>query len=139
TATGGSGGMNVPAEQQGDTTLGSYHSHPYSKSEGSQLGVSFLATDITTFIGGTTGNFMYVAAGSCNFVLDTLDPKARTGCKTVDISKRWNDAFKAGSATFTDNVEAGVKAAIAGCGLCYYKACRPNDKSAVPKVATLVA
>jgi len=79
-----------------------------------------------------------VGAGSCNFMLDTLDATARDGCKKVDIDKRWDDAFKGATGDFPAKVETAVKAAIAGCGLCYYKACRPDEKSAIPKTGNLV-
>ncbi len=139
TASGGSGGMTVPAEKAGDTTLGSFHTHPYSKSEGSHLGVPYSGQDIETLIGGAVGGFMYVAAGSCNFALDTLDTTARDGCKAQDIQKRWNDAFRGATGSLANKSEVATKAAIKDCGLCFYKACRADEKSAIPKVANLVS
>jgi hypothetical protein len=137
TATGGSGGMSVPAAEAGDTTTGTLHSHPYSKSEGSTLGVSYSDVDIKSFIGGAIGSVMYVGAGSCDFVLNTTDTTARDKCKTEDISKRWNDAFAKAGGTFQQKVETAVKAAINNCGICYYHTCRPDDKTPVPKEAKL--
>ncbi len=80
----------------------------------------------------------YIGAGSCNFVLDTLDQTKRDGCKTEDINKRWDDAFAGATGDIQAKVETAIVAAIAGCGLCYYKACRPDKKSDVPKTANLV-
>ena len=138
TGGGGSGSISLPAEETGDTTLGTFHTHPYSKSEGSHLGVPFSGGDITNFVVGDQGTFKYIAAGSCNFALDTLDTTARDGCKTVDINKRWDDASKAASGSLAAKSEAATKAAIKDCGLCFYKACRADDKSAIPKVLNLV-
>ena len=138
TKPGGSGSISLPAEETGDTTLGTFHTHPYSKAEDSERGVTFSGADIANFIGAKQGSFKYIAAGSCNFVLDTLDSAARDGCKSIDIEKRWNDAYKSVNVSIQSDSEVAVKAAIKDCGLCYYKACRANDKSAIPKVATLV-
>jgi len=137
TGSGGGGGMSFPGEQAGDTTTGTLHSHPYSKSEGSTSGVSFSDTDIKTFIGGSTGGNMFVGAGSCDFIMNMVDSAARDKCKTEDISKRWNDAFAKAGGTFQQKVETAVKAAIANCGICYYKTCRADDKSPIPKDAQL--
>jgi hypothetical protein len=137
TGAGGGGSISLPAEQAGDVTLGTFHTHPYSKSEGSTLGVSFSGGDIENFIGGAQGNVKYVHGGSCIFILDTLDSTARDGCKSVDIKKRWDDKFAAAGGNFQLKVDAAVRAAIAGCGLCYYGVCRPDAKSPVPKSAKL--
>lgn len=137
TGSGGAGGMSLPAEQPGDTTLGTFHTHPYSKSEKSHLGVSLSGVDINTFIAGGAGSVMYIGAGSCIFALDTVDSASRDACKKVDVKKRWNDTFAAAAGTFQQKVQAAVMVAIAGCGLCHYKACRPDDKSPIPKTANL--
>jgi hypothetical protein len=137
TGAGGAGGMTIPAGQPGDVTLGTFHTHPYSKAEGSQLGVSFSGTDIESFIAGGMGKVQYVHAGSCVFILDTLDATVRDGCKGVDIKKRWNDKFAAAGGSFQTKVDAAVRAAIKGCGMCYYGTCRPNAKSPIPQTANL--
>jgi len=138
TGPGGGGSIALPAAKTGDTTLGTFHSHPYSKSEGSDLGVPFSGGDIKNFVAGKQGTFKYIAAGSCNFALDTLDSAARDGCKAVDIEKRWNDAYKSVNVSTASDSEVATKAAIKDCGLCFYKACRADEKSAIPKVANLV-
>ena len=138
TGSGGSGGMSMPAAKTGDTTLGSLHTHPYSTSEGSHLGVAFSGTDMTTFIGGTLGSVMYVGAGSCYFVLDTLNYSDRDSCKTVDVKKRWKDSFDKAAGTLQEKVEIAVKDVSVGCGICFYKTCRPDEKSPVPQTANLV-
>ncbi len=137
TASGESGEMEYPAEQPGDVTESTFHTHPYSKSEDSELGVSFSSADINGFVGGTWGKTQFVGAGSCIFALDTLNQTKRDACKTVDIDKRWSDQFAKAGGTFQEKVIAAVKASIAGCGICHYKACRPNEKSAPPKTAQL--
>lgn len=137
TGAGGGGSISLPAEQAGDVTLGTFHTHPYSKAEGSELGVSFSGDDIENFIAGGQGSVKYVGAGTCIYVLDTLDSAARDGCKSVDIKKRWNDRFAAASGNFQLKVDSAVRASIAGCGLCYYGTCSPDAKSAVPKTAKL--
>jgi hypothetical protein len=138
TGSGGGGSMAYPAEQPGDVTESTFHTHPYSKSEDSELGVSFSSDDIKGFIGGTWGKTQFVGAGSCIFALDTLNQTKRDACKTVDTTKRWDDQFAKAGGSFQDKVIAAVKASIAGCGICHYKACRPNEKSAAPKTAQLV-
>lgn len=137
-ATGGGGDISYP-EEAGDVTLGTFHTHPYSKSEGSKLGVSFSGGDIENFISGGQGSVKYVHAGSCIFVLNTLDLSARDGCKSVDVKKRWNDKFSAAGGNFQLKVDAAVRSAIAGCGLCYYGVCRPDAKSPLPKNAKLAS
>lgn len=137
TGAGGSGSISLPEEKAGDTTLGTFHTHPYSKGEGSELGVSFSGGDISNFVAGGQGSAKYIGAGSCYFVLDTLDQTQKDACKKVDLEKRWNDQFAKASGSFQKKVESAVKTTIAGCGLCYYRACRPNAKSAVPKTASL--
>jgi len=137
TGSGAGGEINLPEAAAGETTVGTFHTHPYSKSEGSHLGVSFSGGDITNFVAGDQGGVKYVGAGSCNYVLNTLDQTKRDACKTQDLTKRWNDGFAKASGDFPSKVETAVKATIAGCGLCYYKACRPNATSPVPKAASL--
>jgi hypothetical protein len=137
TGSGGSGSISLPAEQPGDATLGTFHTHPYSTSEGSHIGVPFSGGDIVNFIAGGQGDVKYIGAGSCNYALQTRDTAARDACKTVDINKRYNDAFTAASGSLADRADTAVKAAIADCGLCYYKACRPDATSPIPKAASL--
>ncbi len=137
TGSGSGGHISVPEAGAGETTVGTFHTHPYSKSEGSHLGVSFSGDDIANFVAGGQGGVKYIGAGSCNYVLDTLDQTKRDACKTQDLHKRWNDGFTKASGDFAGKVETAVKATIVGCGLCYYKACRPNATSPVPKAASL--
>jgi hypothetical protein len=137
TGAGGSGSISLPGEEAGDVTTGTFHTHPYSKSEGSTLGVAFSGGDISNFIAGGQGSVKYVGAGSCNFVLNTIDQTKRDACKTKDIEKLWNDAFGKASGSFQDKVATAVKASTAGCGICFYRACRPNDKSDIPQTASL--
>jgi hypothetical protein len=99
--------------------------------------VSFSGGDISNFVAGRQGSVKYIGAGSCYFVLDTLDQTQKDGCKKVDLEKRWDDRFAKASGSFQKKVESAVETTIAGCGLCYYRACRPNAKSAVPKSAAL--
>jgi len=137
TGTGGSGSISLPDEQSGDTTTGTFHTHPYSKSEGSTIGVSFSGGDITNFVAGGQGTVKYVGAGSCIFGLVTRDQSKQDECKKKDINKTWNDTFNNASGSFQEKVDAAVKASIDGCGICYYKACRPDESSAIPKTASL--
>ena len=138
TGAGGGGSISLPAEAAGDVTEGTFHTHPYSKAEGSELGVAFSGGDIQNFVNGGQGSVKYIGAGSCYFALDTQDAALRDACKSEDLKKRWNDAYAKASGSMSAQVEISVKAAIAGCGLCFYKACRPNVKAAVPKQAILV-
>lgn len=138
TGSGGSGSMQFPAEKEGDTSIGTFHTHPYSASEGSHLGVAFSSADVVGIVSGKWGNVEYVGAGSCYFVLDTLNVAEREGCKAEDLVKRWDDAFAKGGASPQAMVENAVTATIHGCGLCFYKACQPNAQSAVPKSAQLI-
>ena len=139
---GGSGSIKVsdyPKAGEGETRTGSYHSHPYSQAEGGFTGVSFSGPDVSVLAQGLLGNKMYVIAGDCIFVLTTCDEAKARKCKSKDIKKRWDDAFKAADGTFQEKVEEGVKAAIKGCGLCYYKTCRGPEDEQIPKTANLVA
>lgn len=138
TGTGGGGSISLPAEQPGDTTSGTFHTHPYSKSEGSTIGVAFSGGDIANFVAGGQGSVKYIGAGSCNFVLNTIDQAKRDNCAKKDMVQLWNDAFAHASGSFQEKVIAAVKTSIAGCGLCFYQACRPNDTSAIPQTAKLV-
>jgi hypothetical protein len=137
TGSGGGGSISLPAVEPGDVTLGTFHTHPYSRAEGSQLGVSFSGGDIENFIAGDQGSVKYVHAGSCVFVLDTLDASARDGCKAVDIKQRWDDQFAKAGGNFQLKVDAAVRAAIKGCGMCYYGTCRPDVKGPIPRTANL--
>src|SRR5205823_11039176 len=110
TGAGGGGSISLPGEQAGDVTTGTFHTHPYSKSEGSTLGVAFSGGDISNFIAGGQGSVKYVGAGSCNFVLNTINQTKRDACKTKDIEKFWNDAFGKASGSFQDKVATAVKA-----------------------------
>jgi hypothetical protein len=136
TGAGGGGSISLPAAQPGDVTLGTFHTHPYSAAEGSELGVGFSGGDITNFIAGNQGSVKYIGAGSCDFVLDTVDFSDRDACQKIDTTKRWNDAFAAATGAFQAKVETAVKATILGCGLCFYKTCLPDDHSPVPKDAS---
>lgn len=137
TGGGGRGSISLPDEKTGDVTQGTFHTHPYSKAEDSELNVSFSGGDISNFVAGGQGSVKYIGAGGCYFVLDTLDQTQRDACKKVDLEKRWDDGFAKASGSFQKQVETAVKATIAGCGLCYYRACRANAKSPVPKSAAL--
>ncbi len=137
TGTGGSGSISLPEEQPGDTTTGTFHTHPYSKSEGSTIGVAFSGGDIANFVAGGQGSVKYIGAGSCNFALNTIDQAKRDECKKKDMAQLWNDAFAAASGSFQEKTIAAVRSSIAGCGLCFYQACRPDDRSAIPQTAKL--
>ncbi|EHK64593.1 DUF4157 domain-containing protein [Achromobacter arsenitoxydans] len=140
TGSGGGGSISLPAEKKGDYTLGTFHTHPYSKSEKSRLGVSFSGADVANFVAGNQGWVKYVGAGSCNYALNIQDYEAVYDCRkrNVDIKTRWNDAFAAATGTFQEKVETAVRASIDGCGICYYRACRPDAASAVPKSMNLI-
>lgn len=140
TGSGGGGSISLPAEQKGDYTLGTFHTHPYSQSEKSKLGVAFSGGDVANFMAGNQGWVKYVGAGSCNYALNIQDYEAVYDCRTrnVDFKTRWNDAFAAATGTFQAKVETAVRASIDGCGICFYRACRPDDASAVPKNMNLI-
>ena len=137
TGSGHGGGISLPAEEAGDVTSGTFHTHPYSRSEGSKIGVSFSGADIENFIAGGQGTVKYVGAGTCIFVLDTRDAAVRDGCKATDIKQRWNDKFAKASGNFQLKVDAAVRAAIKGCGLCYYGTCSADANSPIPRTANL--
>lgn len=137
TGSGGSGSISIPAERRGETTVGTFHTHPYSRSEGSSLGVSFSGGDIENFVAGGQGGVKYVGAGTCTFVLNTLDQAQRDACKPIDLKHRWDRAFGRAGGSFQHKVERAVHRTIRGCGLCYYKACRPDAGKPIPKTAAL--
>lgn len=122
--------------EPGDVNVGEYHTHPYKKHL-PLLGVTFSAGDLRTFMEGENGSVSYLGAGSCYFVLNTVNQAQRAACNKLDIAQRHEDGSDVPGNT-QQREEAGVKAAIRGCGICYYKACRPDAASPVPKTATLV-
>jgi len=138
TGKGEPGSISLPAEKPSDITLGTFHTHPYSKSEGAMQGVGFSGGDISNFIAGGQGRAKYVGAGTCIFAIVTLDKEMQDACKKLDINKRWTDAFSAASGTFQQKVKKSVKSAIAGCGICFYEACKKGAKDEIPKTANLV-
>ena len=138
TGSGGGGSISLPAEKKGDTTEGTFHTHPYSAAEGSTLGVSFSGGDLNNFIAGGQGRVKYIGAGTCIFAVETLSSVDQDACKKNDTIKRWNDAFSGAAGTFQGKVETSVKAAIAGCGMCYYKACQKDAATPIPKTMDLV-
>lgn len=140
TGSGGGGSISLPAEKKGDYTLGTYHTHPYSSSEGSKLGVAFSGADVANFMAGNQGWVKYIGAGSCHYALNIQDYEAVYDCRkrNVDFKTRWNDAFAAATGTFQAKVETAVRASIDGCGVCFYRACRPDAASAVPKNMSLI-
>ena len=101
------------------------------------LGVSFSGADITNFVAGDQGDVKYVGAGTCVFVLNTQDAALRDNCKTHDLNQRWGDRFAGAGGSFQHKVERAVKSTIRGCGLCYYKACKPDSTKPIPKHARL--
>lgn len=146
----GSKSMPVPESLPGDTVKGLFHTHPYSTKEGSHLGVSFSPGDVTRLIKGDVGDVFYVWAGNCAFVLSTADKTKRDACNTqveqhtgsaLDPLKNrfiqsWGTTGRAGG-SFQEKTEAGLKAMIDGCGLCYYSGCQLDPESPVPKALNL--
>jgi len=137
TGEGVGGKITLPDEKKGDTTIGTYHTHPYTKAQGAPLGVAFSGEDIENFVGGSQGGVKYVGAGSCYFVLDTLSLVERDGCKKSKLTQKWKLSYGKAGGTFQEKVEIAVKDTIVGCGMCFYKACRPDAASPVPKIAKL--
>lgn len=137
TGEGVGGTITLPDEKKGDTTIGTYHTHPYTKAQGAPLGVAFSGEDIENFVGGSQGGVKYVGAGSCYFVLDTLSLVEREGCKKSKLTQKWKLSYGKAGGTFQEKVETAVKDTIVGCGMCFYKACRPDAASPVPKIAKL--
>jgi hypothetical protein len=112
---------NFPKPGKGETLVGTFHTHPYSKAEGGHKGVSFSAADITNFLDGSQGTVKYVGAGTHIFIL-TLDDAAKAKkAKPADVKKAWDDAFKNAKGTFQQKVEAAVQAAIKDTGISYKK------------------
>jgi RHS repeat-associated protein len=137
-----------PRLGEGETLLGTYHTHPPAKDY--PEGVGFSDQDIINLaLGGGVryregpwGKVQYVGSGCCIFIL-TIDDAAKLKELTRDkIMKAYNETGKAANGTFPERVEAAVKAVVdlAPGALCYYKACKanPEDKT-VPSTATLVA
>jgi hypothetical protein len=137
TGEGVGGTITLPDEKKGDTTIGTYHTHPYTKAQGAPLGVAFSGEDIENFVGGSQGGVKYIGAGSCYFVLDTLSLVERDGCKKSKLTQKWKLSYGKAGGTFQEKVETAVKDTIVGCGMCFYKACRPDAASPVPKIAKL--
>jgi len=136
----GDGGSvsNDTSTKDGETLVGTYHTHPYSKKEGSHQGVGFSAADILYLLQGTNGAVMIVEAGTCTFVLKIYDKKKAEKCKKdgKNVKKRWNDAYKKAKGTFQQKVETAVKSALDDCGLAFYKGCgkkKDNPELVHPK------
>ena len=96
-----------------ETQIGNIHTHPYSKSEGSETGVAFSSADISILRNNLTAGFsVLVEAGTRRFSLRITDlTKARAFFKKHDatkIDKLWNDGFKKGKGSFQENVVGAV-------------------------------
>ncbi len=137
TTTGDGGSISYPTPGAGETTAGTFHTHPYSTAEGSTIGASFSGADIENFIDGGQGDVKYLGAGSCNFALTIQNTAERDTCRSEDIRQRYDNAFSSAGGDFQDKIETSINAAIQGCGLCYYKTCRPDDSSPIPRTANL--
>ncbi len=137
TTSGDGGSLSYPEPAAGETTTGTFHTHPYSIEEGSTIGASFSGADLENFIDGGQGDVKYLGAGSCNFALTIQNTAERDTCRSEDIRQRYNDAFASASGGFQRKIETSINAAIQGCGLCHYKTCRPDDSSPIPRTASL--
>jgi len=92
---------------------GSFHTHPYSKSEGGYTGVAFSGKDIKTQGSGKFGKIMIIEAGSQRFAIEITDTKlAKEFVSKNNIIKMWNDAYKNAKGTFQEKVKSAVSSII---------------------------
>lgn len=116
--TGGSGSVVIDhSTKDGETLIGDIHTHPYSKSEGSALGVGFSSGDITSMRGLVKQGYQrLVEAGTARFAMVITDEaKALEFYKNNsdgEIDKKWNDTFSASTGNFQQAVIEAVKAVL---------------------------
>lgn len=152
--------MSIPEPQPGDTAKGFFHTHPYTTAEigrvrharkNDLLGLTFSDGDVKRAIKGDVGDTFYVWAGNCAFVLNTVDKAKRDACNTQVEQAKGTGALDPPSDRHMKAVnkaakeegspqevtEAGLKAMIKNCGLCYYKGCQLDPGTPVPKALSL--
>ncbi len=113
-----------------ETHKGDAHSHPYSKAEGSQKGVSFSAADISTLgeKSNKEGNFSIVESGTKRFALVVMDEeKSKEFFKNnnrKDLQDKWNSNYnknvEAGQ-SFQDAVTNANKTILEGSGIGFFQ------------------
>lgn len=108
---GGSGSISIDMRVvTGESLLGSFHTHPYSKTEGSHTGVAFSGPDIANLAGGDQGSYKLIEAGTKRFALEVKDAaKFEAFAKSHDIKKMWDDKFKTTKGNLQDRVRETVK------------------------------
>jgi len=133
------GRYHIPAKPNlgdGETRVGIFHTHPYSVAEGSLMDMSFSAGDIIMLISGKIGDLLIATGGDCIFILKVDDWHAAHRCASCRM--RYDAGVESNpDATRQDQLENGVKKAIKGCGLCYYKACKDKKSGKFPAKAEL--
>ena len=117
-----------PRLPDGKSRIGTFHTHPYSRDEGSYTNVTFSCKDISGFVSRKLkDDVMIVTGGDCIFILkidDTFKAANCTSCcRSYDIG--YNSDPNANLPVATEN---GVRRTIRHCGICYYKACKKNGK-----------
>lgn len=112
-----------------ETLVGSGHTHPYDKSEGGFTDVSFSGQDIARLV-YVEDPISVVQSGDMLFtIIRTTEFDARVkkldaaGKKKLfdEITKAWNDTYKATKGKVPERAEAATKATCSKYGLSYYK------------------
>ncbi len=124
--------ITFPKPAEGETVVGTFHTHPYEKNKGEQEGVSFSGEDLGLFVSGKWGQVMYVTTGRCILALTVDDPQKCKKCNPALVEKLFKDIYTLERFTKThpESVEAAVKAVVERCGLCYYKVCKDKTGTA---------
>jgi hypothetical protein len=121
-AAGASGSIplsNYPKPGPGETLVGTFHTHPYSKAEGGYTGVSFSGSDIRNFLKEDQGNTKYIMAGDKVFELTKDDPALAAKADPDAVKKTWDDTYAASKDPLPTAADNATKAAIKGTGLGY--------------------
>jgi hypothetical protein len=114
-----------PKLADGETRVGTFHTHPYEDSKLNNT--TFSGEDIEKLIEGRLGDLVVVMGGDCIFILVVDNREAANKCTWC--KKKYEAGYQSDpDASFQDAAENGVKRAIRGCGICYYKACKKNGK-----------
>jgi RHS repeat-associated protein len=104
--------MNVEKDEK---LVGTFHTHPYSRSERGHKAVTFSGQDIDNMGDGSQGSYKFIEAGTRRYAIEVTDMKKfQDFAKNSDIKQIWQDGFdKARSKKgFVLANLAGVKAVV---------------------------
>lgn len=121
---GASGEILVPRANEmkdGETLVGTWHTHPYSEEEGGHTGVSFSKGDINNFLEGEQGDVKYVYAGDKVFKMEMTDRDKATKSDPDDVSEKWDETFADADGDLPEKADQATEEATKDTGVEYTK------------------